>query len=133
MENEKPPIEYDEKENKGFGCVWLMLGVGFLIVIVGLFIGFGTTSNKPLITKDPPEIEIETTLTGILFNIQAKDNYKYVIFEVELLDKNDNVAKSFTMRTDNLKKGELKQLEYKFSLGEIFTSEYIKVRIKEYK
>ena len=129
MENESKPIVDSQKDNKGMGCVWLMIISAVAIIVLACCIVF---INNP-ITKKEPTIEIETTLNSILFNIQAKDNYKYIIFDVELLDKNKNISKSFTMREDNLKKGELRQAEYKFALGEIFTSEYVYVKIKEFK
>lgn len=55
-----------------------------------------------------------------MFNIQCNDNYSYVILHVEFIDKNGNKIKNFTLRENNMKRGELRQVEYKLSLSEIF-------------
>ncbi len=134
MDNESKPIEYDDKENKSYGCIWFMIGISILALVLGLVLGLNNSNtSKPSLTKKPPDIEIESTLTGLLFNIQANDDYKYIIFNVELLDKDLSVAKTFTMRENDLKKGELRQASYKFSIGEFFESRYVQVQIKEYK
>lgn len=134
MENENKPIEYDDKENKSYGCIWLMIGIAILALVLGLVLGLNNSdTSKSSLTKKPPDIEIESTLTGLLFNIQANDDYKYIIFNIELLDKDLSVAKTFTMRENDLKKGELRQASYKFSIGEFFESRYVQVQIKEYK
>ena len=90
------------------------------------------TITKPF-KKVAPSASLECTLTGIIFNIQCNDDYDYIIIRVELLDKNENVVKSFTMREDDMKKGELRQAEYKFSIGEVFTSNLVRARIEEFK
>ena len=70
--------------------------------------------------KEPPTLSSEQNFSSIIFNIQCNDNYSYVILRIEFLDKNKNKIKNFTLREDNMKRGELRQVEYKLSLSEIF-------------
>ncbi len=140
----KPP---EEKQHNGCAVTILLLIIGIIIVIGILLFGYSScdkpnnnsqnNNNGNEITtpfkKVAPGFSLECTLTGILFNIQCNDNYSYIIIQVELLDKNENIVKSFTMREDDMKKGELRQAEYKFSIGEVFTSNLVKARIEEYK
>lgn len=140
------------EKQKG-GCVITI--IAFILISLAIFLVVGSlksnrstpsnsnggysdgNSNENVFTKPfkkvAPTATLECTLTGIIINIQCNDNYDYIIIRVELLDKNNNVVKSFTMRENDMKKGELRQAEYKFSIGEVFTSNLVQARIEEYK
>ncbi len=123
-ENNKQEIQ--ENKNKGLRWIWILLIIG--IIIIAIAISLDAQKNKV-----QPYVEVEETLTGLIFNIQCYDNYKYVILEIELYNNDNTKAKTFTLREDNLKKGELRQAEYKFSINEYFTANYVKVKVKELK
>ncbi len=133
MENESNQIIENEKE--GLGCFAItaisIFILGIIIVIIMVGIAF---SNKPTSSlndpnndtaiinpfKEPPTLSSEQNFSSIIFNIQCNDNYSYVILRIEFFDKNKNKIKNFTLREDNMKRGELRQVEYKLSLSEIF-------------
>ena len=133
MENENKPI-VDNKKERPNGCaistiVLFALGIIAVIFIVSFaysnksFDNFNNTNNDTAIInpfKDPPTLSSEQNFSSIMFNIQCNDNYSYVILRVEFLDKNKNKIKNFTLRENNMKRGELRQVEYKLSLSEIF-------------
>ncbi len=135
MENKGNQIVENEKEEKkGYGCIYIMVGIGIAVILLGIFIfyfsstnktnsNFNNTNNDTAIIspfKEPPTLSSEQNFSSIMFNIQCNDNYSYVILHVEFIDKNGNKIKNFTLRENNMKRGELRQVEYKLSLSEIF-------------
>lgn len=119
----------------------------FILSIIGIGVScFAISADKPknnynggdsnfntTFQKDAPTLSIAETLAGWQINIQGNDDYKYVIIELELYDKNENLLKAFTMRADDIKKGELRQLTYTPSLEEVWKVSLIRKRVQEYK
>ncbi len=128
-------VQIPQKKEKQMFLVWISIGISIILLVIMFALMFTTVDpRKPLYSNYEPTIEIESTINSLIFNVQSpKRNCKYVIFEVQLYDNDNTFVKSFTMRTDNIKKGELKQLQYKFSLGEMFETQFVKVQISEYK
>ena len=116
--------------------------LGFIIYAISLSIySSNSDANKsngnisPTLTiKSAPTVEANESLADIVFNVSCPNhNYRYVIIEFTLLDKNGDALVSRTLRKDDLKKGGSYQLKYTPSFQEIFATRSMQYRIKDYK
>ncbi len=137
-----------QKESSGCLATFIMFII-FSLIAIAVFFFIGYLDNKPNssnsgsgddgiesilpIRKERPSVTMEQTLTKLLFNIQCNDDYDYVILSITIYDKNYNVIRTFTLREDNMKKGELRQAEYKLSLSDQFNADSVRTSIQDYK
>lgn len=138
-DNPKEEIKKDHYFLKYIGALTLIGIIVFFVVIVVLK-GVTATSNTannnshlPEFFKPAPIIESEQTLTGIVFNINCSYNYDFIIISLELLDKNDSILATRTLRGDNYRKGGTYQIEYKLSFDEQLKTRSIQYSITNYK
>lgn len=127
----------NNKRKKGFidFIILFVMSIAIMATILFIFIGIEKLkdNNDNTTMKNSPAVTIEETFSGLLINIQAKDDYEYVIVKVDLYNNNQENIKSFTVREDNIKKGSTKQIKYELSPTIHFEARYTQCYVLEYK
>ncbi|MBQ8289960.1 MAG: hypothetical protein IJY01_03725 [Clostridia bacterium] len=115
------------------GCLITLLIILGIIIIGACVIGYQI--NRIAIA---PSIELThgqtiTDFTELQVEVTCKDDYDYVIIELEIYDKNGNVIKQTTLKGVNYKKGRTYILSYQLTPNEILNAKKYKVIDIDYK
>ncbi len=150
--------ESNEEESKGCLSAFLVsfFCVIFLLILFSILASepwedndkSSSSNNSPhsdnktnivtQITKDPPDVSFKdsqniTDLKNICILVEANDDYKEVIVEICLYDKNGTVIVKKTLTETNLKKGNTYELTYNMSWSEALKCEKGSCQLISYK
>lgn len=116
-------------------AILIIFGIGFGIYQIGNIISSETNTPNPVVqvTKKAPDLSLEQTLTSVIINVYANDNYSLVEVQLEILDANLNILGDYTLQGTNYRKGNTYSLEKKLSFNQLLNASKIQYRCSNYK
>lgn len=132
----KTPVQ-KKKPHKTISLFMVVICVVVGIIIYNKVQNNSKSATTPtpvaVITKAPPSVKGEQTLSGVKFTIHANDNYNEVQVVYEIYNSNNAIIKKGNLYGYNYKKGNDYTLSQNLSISEQLTFDTIKYRIGYYK
>ena len=104
--------------------------LGGILIAVGIYAVGGPNCSG--CQKEKPDIASVETLTGAEFIIYANDNYRKVVVEVVVYDKNDVIILTESLVGENYKKGNSYKLVLTLNAQQLLTADRYSYRIIKY-
>ena len=144
---ESEPAETKSSEDSG-GCAGVFmtfLGV-MLLVVLSILIATGglegcdipisiseVKDSIGVATKTKPSVSASESLSGLVFSVNANDDYELVEIEVTVYDKDGAVIDIETLQGYNYKKGGVYKLTYEYPLEMLLRINRYTFRVLRYR